>query len=88
MPGRTFVKHPNFYVHCPARTDPSVAADGLDSIMVLLPVANMQEMLSMKQSSCGSMQGVFMPNARLAVMEWEYFLKPVPILQLLVVFPA
>lgn len=34
---------PNFYVHCPSRTDPSAASGDRDSIMVLLPVANMQE---------------------------------------------
>mmetsp|Transcript_16225 Transcript_16225/g.48604 ORF Transcript_16225/g.48604 Transcript_16225/m.48604 type:complete len:396 (+) Transcript_16225:696-1883(+) len=34
---------PNFYVHCPARTDPTAAPDGRDSVMVLLPVANMQQ---------------------------------------------
>lgn len=38
-----FVKHPNFYLCCPSRTDPTAApADG-DSVMVLLPVANIQE---------------------------------------------
>jgi hypothetical protein len=37
------LQSPNFYVHVPSRTDPTAApADG-DSIMVLLPVANMQE---------------------------------------------
>ncbi|KAK9823667.1 hypothetical protein WJX72_004529 [[Myrmecia] bisecta] len=34
---------PNLYIHAPARTDPSAAPAGSDSIMVLLPVANMQE---------------------------------------------
>jgi phytoene desaturase (3,4-didehydrolycopene-forming) len=38
-----FVTHPNFYLHAPARTDPSAAPDGCDSIMVLLPVANIQQ---------------------------------------------
>jgi phytoene desaturase (3,4-didehydrolycopene-forming) len=38
-----FVTHPNFYLHAPARTDPSAAPDGHDSIMVLLPVANIQQ---------------------------------------------
>lgn len=38
-----FVKHPNFYLCCPSRTDPTAApADG-DSVMVLLPVANIQQ---------------------------------------------
>lgn len=38
-----FVQHPNFYLCCPSRTDPTAApADG-DSVMVLLPVANIQE---------------------------------------------
>jgi len=35
---------PNFYVHCPKRTDPSAAPEGGESVMVLFPVANMQEM--------------------------------------------
>jgi phytoene desaturase (3,4-didehydrolycopene-forming) len=38
-----FVAHPNFYLHAPARTDPSAAPPGCDSIMVLLPVANIQQ---------------------------------------------
>ena len=37
------LRWPNFYVHCPSRGDEDAApADG-DSVMVLLPVANMQE---------------------------------------------
>jgi phytoene desaturase (3,4-didehydrolycopene-forming) len=37
------VRSPNFYVAAPSRTDPTAApADG-DSIMVLLPVANIQQ---------------------------------------------
>jgi phytoene desaturase (3,4-didehydrolycopene-forming) len=35
--------HPNFYVHCPSRSDPSAAPPGCHSVMVLLPVANEQE---------------------------------------------
>ena len=34
---------PNFYVHAPARSDPSCAPNGCDSIMVLLPVGNAQD---------------------------------------------
>ena len=34
---------PNFYLHCPTRTDPSAAPPGGHSVMVLLPVANEQE---------------------------------------------
>ena len=34
---------PNFYVHAPARSDPSCAPRGCDSIMVLLPVGNAQD---------------------------------------------
>lgn len=41
--GEELQRFPNFYVHCPARTDPTAAPDGRDSVMVLLPVANMQE---------------------------------------------
>ena len=37
-------RHPNFYVHVPNRTDPSAAPEGCDSVMVLLPVANQQQM--------------------------------------------
>ena len=36
--------YPNFYVHVPSKTDRTAAPDGHDSIMVLLPVANLQEM--------------------------------------------
>jgi len=35
---------PNFYVHRPAYTDPSAAPATGDSIMVLFPVANLQQM--------------------------------------------
>lgn len=38
-----FVKHPNFYLCCPSRTDPSAAPADRDSVMVLLPVANIQQ---------------------------------------------
>jgi len=34
---------PNFYVHNPSYTDPTTAPAGCDSVMVLLPVCNMQE---------------------------------------------
>lgn len=37
-------KTPNFYVHCPSRTDPTACPEGCESIMTLFPVANMQEM--------------------------------------------
>lgn len=37
------LQFPNFYVHCPSRTDPSAASGDCDSVMVLLPVANMQQ---------------------------------------------
>ncbi|CAE8655243.1 unnamed protein product [Polarella glacialis] len=37
-------KSPNFYVHTPSKTDPSAAPEGQDSVMILFPVANMQEM--------------------------------------------
>jgi len=38
-----FVEHPNFYLCCPSRTDASAAPANGDSIMVLLPVANIQQ---------------------------------------------
>lgn len=44
QPPCTYPRRPNFYLHCPTRTDPSAAPKGCDSIMVLLPVANMQQM--------------------------------------------
>jgi len=34
--------HPNFYLHAPSKTDSSAAPPGAESVMVLLPVANMQ----------------------------------------------
>ena len=36
-----FVKHPNFYVHVPSKTDPTAAPEGCESMMVLLPVSSM-----------------------------------------------
>lgn len=39
----SLLPRPNFYVHCPSRTDASAAPPGCDSLMVLLPVGNMQE---------------------------------------------
>lgn len=36
-------RHPNFYLHCPSRTDAAAAPPGCHSVMVLLPVANAQE---------------------------------------------
>eukprot|EP00884_Botryococcus_braunii_P007059 jgi/Botrbrau1/16354/Bobra.178_1s0007.1 len=41
--GSSLPERPNFYVHCPARTDPSVCPADCDSVMILLPVANLQE---------------------------------------------
>lgn len=41
--GWLFAHRPNFYVHCPTRTDESAAPAGCQSIMCLLPVANVQE---------------------------------------------
>lgn len=38
-----FVNHPNFYLCCPSRTDPTAAPAEGDSVMVLLPVANIQQ---------------------------------------------
>lgn len=40
----TLCQRPNFYVHCPSRSDPTAAPAGCDSVMVLLPVANLQEL--------------------------------------------
>eukprot|EP00775_Hariotina_reticulata_P005714 gene5714-5954_t len=40
-------QRPNFYVHAPAQTDPTAAPPGCDSIMVLLPVANIQQRTGM-----------------------------------------
>lgn len=56
---------PNFYVHMPSRSDPDAApADG-DSVMVLLPVANMQEsgtgeIRVTSSRLCNSAQSTFM----------------------------
>ncbi|KAL6754674.1 hypothetical protein V8C86DRAFT_2696089 [Haematococcus lacustris] len=46
----TLLACPNFYIHAPCRTDPTAAPPGCDSIMVLMPVANMQEMLASRSS--------------------------------------
>ena len=34
--------YPNFYVHVPSKSDTSAAPEGLESVMVLLPVASLQ----------------------------------------------
>eukprot|EP00898_Chlorokybus_atmophyticus_P008712 jgi/Chlat1/8842/Chrsp91S00684 len=39
---RSLCERPNFYVHAPARTDPTAAPAGCDAITVLVPVANLQ----------------------------------------------
>ncbi|KXZ53382.1 hypothetical protein GPECTOR_7g1278 [Gonium pectorale] len=46
----TLARSPNFYVHCPARTDPTAAPPGSDSLMVLLPVANIQQILRSQEA--------------------------------------
>ena len=56
------LERPNFYVHAPCRTDPTAAPEGCDSIMVLFPVANIQEtgsgasMLCRCHMSCAQQQ--------------------------------
>lgn len=49
----TLQSFPNFYVHAPARTDPGAAPEGHDSIMVLLPVANLREVAAMGAAGSG-----------------------------------
>ncbi|CAM6092932.1 unnamed protein product [Calypogeia fissa] len=39
----SFLDQPNFYLHAPSRTDPSVCPTGTDAITVLLPVAHFGE---------------------------------------------
>ncbi|EFJ43214.1 hypothetical protein VOLCADRAFT_96696 [Volvox carteri f. nagariensis] len=46
----TLSRSPNFYVHCPGRTDPTACPAGSDSVMVLLPVANIQEMVKAQEA--------------------------------------
>jgi phytoene desaturase (3,4-didehydrolycopene-forming) len=51
---------PNFYVHCPARTDPTAVSPsdgGGDSVMVLLPVANLQEVAKAKAAGAAARGG-------------------------------
>lgn len=47
-PGQ-LVRAPNFYLHCPSRTDPSAAPPGCESVMVLLPVAHEGELAGGQQ---------------------------------------
>eukprot|EP00798_Chlamydomonas_sp_ICE-L_P025599 gene25599-11251_t len=54
----TLAFSPNFYVHCPVRTDSSAAPPGCDSIMVLLPVANMQQMIASGECKSGD-KGIY-----------------------------
>jgi phytoene desaturase (3,4-didehydrolycopene-forming) len=42
---------PNFYVHCPTKTDPAAAPLGCESVMILLPVACLQNMPGIDGSS-------------------------------------
>jgi phytoene desaturase (3,4-didehydrolycopene-forming) len=56
-----FVRHPNFYVHVPNRTDPTAAPPGCDSVMVLLPVANRQQ--------CSSDYGALVAEGRRRVLQ-------------------
>ncbi|GIL73546.1 hypothetical protein Vretimale_5240 [Volvox reticuliferus] len=46
----TLSRSPNFYVHCPSRTDPTACPPGSDSVMVLLPVANIQEVVKAQEA--------------------------------------
>ncbi|GIL49585.1 hypothetical protein Vafri_5915 [Volvox africanus] len=46
----TLSRSPNFYVHCPSRTDPTACPPGSDSMMVLLPVANIQEIVKAQET--------------------------------------
>ena len=39
----TFPDEPNFYVHVPARTDPSAAESGQDTFMVLVPAGHLDD---------------------------------------------
>ncbi|KAL2653442.1 hypothetical protein R1flu_021570 [Riccia fluitans] len=39
----SMIERPNFYVHAPSRTDPTVCPQGYDAITVLLPVAHLGE---------------------------------------------
>eukprot|EP00899_Mesostigma_viride_P004237 jgi/Mesvir1/13814/Mv15968-RA.1 len=48
-------RRPNFYVHAPARTDPSVAPEGKDAITVLLPVANLQQQQEQQKQQGGTL---------------------------------
>ena len=64
-------KKPNFYVHCPTLTDPSAAPEGCESIMVLFPVANMQQMAKkgFKPGAKGELYADLRAAARKAVLE-------------------
>jgi len=41
--GRTIANEPSFYIHAPARVDPSMAPDGQDTLMVAFPIGHLNE---------------------------------------------
>ena len=53
-----FPQFPNFYCHVPSKTDASAAPEGCESVMVLLPVGNMQPDLKNKKKSGGGATGI------------------------------
>jgi phytoene desaturase (3,4-didehydrolycopene-forming) len=45
---------PNFYVHCPRQTDPTAAPAGGESMMVLFPIGNLQDMAKVGKKPTGT----------------------------------
>jgi phytoene desaturase (3,4-didehydrolycopene-forming) len=60
---------PNFYVHCPCRTDPTAVSHPgeADSIMVLLPVANLQE-VARAGGGAAAFDGALVAAGRAAIL--------------------
>lgn len=65
-------RSPNFYVHCPARTDPTAAPPGADSVMVLLPVANIQQVGGACGLRCVCLKG---PTASWCCCPWPTYCR-------------
>lgn len=52
------LQYPNFYVHVPSKTDPTAAPEHHDSVMVLLPVANLQHSVNTGNTALEGVDGM------------------------------
>jgi phytoene desaturase (3,4-didehydrolycopene-forming) len=59
---------PNFYVHCPRQTDPTAAPAGGESVMILFPVGNLQDMAKAGKKPTGA-KGELYADLKVAAKE-------------------